>query len=216
MAVKAYKHEVQTFVPETGEVTHDTTISVSAVNNEDDYIKVYRYLNTVFAFKGIEKKLIPTLMEICNYMTFADKGQEVVLIKPIKEQICKAVGIGIKEVEKHITALKKADVLRPIGRSMYSVNPFVVGRGKWSDIKELRAQFDFGSGLITTQSVIEDRITGETIAKITQEVKKGRKGQVPGQMALSDFLQPPEPEPELDKESKTAKKKQTKKRRETA
>lgn len=27
----------------------------------------------------LERKFIPTLMEICNYMTFADKGQEVIL-----------------------------------------------------------------------------------------------------------------------------------------
>lgn len=193
MPTKAYKHETQIFNPDTGEIFHDTKYSVTAVNNEDDYIKVYRYLNTVFAFKEIEKKLIPTLMEICNYMTFADKGQEVVLLKPMKEKMSEALGIGIKEIEKHIKLLKKADVLRPIinpennkpYRSTFAVNPFIVGRGKWSDIKELRAQFDYNSGLMTTQSIVTDRITGDTMAKITQEVKKNQK-QIPGQMTLFD------------------------------
>lgn len=183
MGTKAYKHDVEIFNPETGEIIHDTKYTVTAINNEEDYIKVYRYLNTVFAFKGIEKKLIPTLMEICNYMTFADKGQEVILIKQIKEKISDALGIGIPEIDKHIRALKKADVLRPAGRSVYAVNPFIVGRGKWSDIKELRAQFDYNSGLMTTQSIVTDKITGETMAKITQEVKKNSK-QIPGQMTL--------------------------------
>lgn len=183
MGVKVYKHDTEIFNPDTGEMTHDTKYSVTALNNEEDYIKVYRYLNTVFAFKDIEKKLIPTLMEICNYMTFADKGQEVILIKQIKEKISEALGIGIPEIDKHIRALKKADVLRPIGRAMYSVNPFIVGRGKWSDIKELRAQFDYNSGLMTAQSVVTDRITGETIAKVTQEVKKK---QLPEPMPVSD------------------------------
>lgn len=193
MSTKTYKHETQIFNPDTGEIFHDTKYSVTAVNNEEDYIKVYRYLNTVFAFKGIERKLIPTLMEICNYMTFADKGQEVVLIKPVKEKMSGALGIGIKEIEKHIKLLKKADVLRTITnpvnnkpyRSTFAVNPFIVGRGKWSDIKELRAQFDYDSGLITAQSIVVDKITGETIAKVTQEVKKNQK-QIPGQMTLFD------------------------------
>lgn len=185
MGTKTYKHELEVFDPQTGEITYDTKYSVSAVNNEEDYIKVYRYLNTVFGFKGIERKLIPTLMEICNYMTFADKGQEVILIKPVKEKMSEALGIGIPEIDKHIRALKKADVLRPTGRSIYAVNPFIIGRGKWSDIKELRAQFDYDSGLMTTQSIVEDKITGVIMAQITQEVKKNQK-QIPGQMSLFD------------------------------
>lgn len=185
MATKAYKHESELFNAETGEILHESKYTVTAVSNEEDYIKVYRYLNTVFAFKNIEKKLIPTLMEICNYMNFADKGQTVILIRPIKEQISEALGIGIPEIDKHIRALKKADILRPQGRSVYAVNPFIVGRGKWSDIKELRAQFDYNSGLMTTQSVVQDRITGETMAKITQERKRDSK-QIPGQMSLFD------------------------------
>lgn len=182
MGTKAYKHEQQRFDPHTGEITLDSVYSITSYNCEDDYIKVYRYLNTVFAFKGIEKKLIPTLMEICNYMTYADKGQEVQLTKYIKEKISAAIGIGVPEVNKHITALKKADILRPIARGVYAVNPFIVGRGKWSDIKELRAQFDYNSGLMTTQSIVEDTITGDTIAKITEEVKSGK--QIPGQLSF--------------------------------
>lgn len=183
MGTKAYKHDIEIFNPDTGEVIHDTKYSVTAVNNEDDYIKVYRYLNTVFAFKGIERKLIPTLMEICNYMSFADKGQEVQLSKYIKDKISEALSIGVPEINKHITALKKADVLRPLARGVYAINPFIIGRGKWSDIKELRAQFDYNSGLMTTQSIVTDKITGETLAQITQEVKKSQK-QIPGQMTL--------------------------------
>lgn len=184
MPTKAYKHDTEVFNPITGEITHESKYSVTAISNEDDYIKVYRYLNTVFAFKGIEKKLIPTLMEICNYMTYADKGQEVQLTKYIKEKISEAIGIGLPEVNKHITALKRADVLRPIARGVYAVNPFIIGRGKWSDIKELRASFDYNTGLMSTKSIIEDLITGETIAKITEEVKKKNPTGIPGQLNM--------------------------------
>jgi hypothetical protein len=174
MATKAYKHETQIFNPDTGEVVSDTRYSVTAIDDEDDYVKVYHYLNTVFAFKGIEKKLIPTLIEICSYMSYADKGQQVILVKQVKEQISEALGIGIPEIDKHIRALKRADILRPIGRSVYAVNPFIVGRGKWSDIKELRAQFDFDTGLLTTQSTVQDKVTGEIVSKITHEIRENK------------------------------------------
>lgn len=184
MSTKAYKHDTQIFNPETGEITYDSKYSVTAINNEDDYIKVYRYLNSVFAFKGINQALIPALMEISNYMGFANKGQKVILIKDTKDQICKSLGISMPRLDAIIRELKKADVLRPTGsRSVYAVNPFIIGRGKWSDIKELRAQFDYNSGLMTTQSIVKDKITGETMAKITEEVRKDKK-QIPGQMSL--------------------------------
>ena len=79
MATRAYKHESQQFNPETGEILYESKYSVTAINNEEDYIKVYRYLNSVFAFKGINQTYIPCLMEISNYMSFADKGQQVIL-----------------------------------------------------------------------------------------------------------------------------------------
>lgn len=185
MNTKSYKHEIQSFNPETGEITFDSKYSVTAINNEDDYIKVYRYLNTVFAFKGINQSYIPILMEISNYMSYANKGQEVILTKYFKDKIADAVGVSTKRVNDVITGLKKADVLRPVpgSRGVYAVNPFIIGRGKWSDIKELRSQFDYNSGLMTTQSIVTDKIDGTTIAMITEEAKKDRK-QIPGQMSL--------------------------------
>lgn len=195
MATRAYKHESQQFNPETGEILYESKYSVTAINNEEDYIKVYRYLNSVFAFKGINQTYIPCLMEISNYMSFADKGQQVILNGQIKKQIAATLNISVKRVNDIITGLKKSDVLRSVidkdtGKpvnTMYAVNPFIIGRGKWTDIKELRAQFDYNSGLMTTQSIVQDKITGETMAKITQEVKKGQKD-IPGQMTLDNLL----------------------------
>lgn len=196
MAARAYKHESEAFDPTTGEIVYDSTYTVSSAT-EDDYIKVYSYLNTVFAFKGVNPKLIPLLIEISSYMTFADKGQEVTLVKRVKEKIAESLDMTARTVDNYIIELKKADILRPVGQSVYSVNPFIIGRGKWSDIKELRAQFDFNTGLMATQSIVHDKITGEEIAKITQEVKKKRKDQIPGQMTLDlDDLPEPEEPPE--------------------
>ena len=40
MATKAYKHESELFNAETGEILHESKYTVTAVSNEEDYIKV--------------------------------------------------------------------------------------------------------------------------------------------------------------------------------
>ncbi len=182
MGKKTVFDEITTdFDSETGEITRSHQTKTVRADDEDDYIKVYRYLNTVFAFQNINPALIPALIEISSYMTYADKGQTVVLYKSIRTQICETLGIKISRLEKIIRDLKEADILRPMqDRGVYAVNPFVIARGKWSDIQQLRTEFDFNTDQIETKSVVSDRLTGETIARIVRK----RNEQVPGQLKL--------------------------------
>ena len=172
----------------TGEITQQSSVKVARTDDEDDYIKIYRYLNTVFAFQNINPGLIPALIEISSYMTYADKGQTVVLYKGLKQQICETLNIKMARLDVIIRQLKEADVLRPqADRGVYAVNPFVVARGKWSDIKQLRTEFDYVAGTLETKSVITDKITGETMAQIVrknQTPKLSKKDEFPGQLGL--------------------------------
>lgn len=184
MANITYETLSEEFNSMTGEIKHQSSVRTAKTDNEEDYIKVYKYLNTVFAFKNIKLSLVPALMEISSYMTFADKGQTVVMHKGMKEEICKTLGIGLPRLDIIIRDLKKADILRPSEyRGVYAINPFVVARGKWSDIKQLRSTFDFDAGLLTTQSIVNDTISGKTIAQIVQEKKSGKE-HIPGQLSL--------------------------------
>lgn len=88
----------------------------------------YKYINirvdivSYFNDNGLNKKLIPTLIEICNYVSLVNQEQQIILIKQIKEQMSKVLGIGIPEIDKHIKALKEAGILRHTDRSVYVVN----------------------------------------------------------------------------------------------
>ena len=185
--VATYKHETEVFDAETGEIKYISRHIVSKSDDEENYIKVYKYLNTVFAFKGINPNLISPLMEISNYMTYADKGQTVILIKSNKQEMAKTLGMSLARFNSIVQELKKADILRPTkDRSVYSINPFIVARGKWSDVQNLRALFDYNSGLMQSESIVHDKITGETIAKITSEARKSMRGnQITGQLSLN-------------------------------
>lgn len=172
--------------------THEVRSIINRkIPNEPDYTKIYRYVNTLFAFKGIKLSLTPAIIEISNYMTYAKDGQIVNLNKVTKEMICNNLGITMKRLEQIIKELKENDILRKIQNGVYSVNPYIVARGSWSDIRRLQTQYDFMTGEMTTIANVKDSITGQDIKKAISN----SKGQVPGQMSLFDEY--PQEQPEL-------------------
>ena len=104
----------------TGEVidyqqTKDVkVITNTKIQNEPDYIKIYKYVNTLFAFKGIKQSLTPFIIEISNHMTYAKDGQIVNLNKVTKSTIAENLGVSIKRLDQVISELKHYDVLRKI------------------------------------------------------------------------------------------------------
>ncbi len=173
----------------TGEIIdqQQTTEIKSIINkkipNEPDYIKIYKYVNTLFAFKGIKTSLTPFIIEISNHMTYAKEGQIVNLNKVTKTMIAENMGVSIKRLDQVISELKNYDILRKIQNGVYGVNPYIVARGAWADIRKLQMQYDFMTGEMTTVADIKDKITGQEIRKaITNS-----KGQIPGQLSMFDM-----------------------------
>lgn len=181
----------------TGEIlaqnqtTEVRTIINKKIPNEPDYIKLYRYVNTLFAFKGIKTSLTPYIIEISNYMTYAKDGQIVSLNKYTKGLICENLGISNKRLEQVIKELTDCDILRRVDTGVYSVNPYIVARGSWADIRKLQTHYDFMTGDMTTIANVKDTITGQDIRKAISN----SKGQIPGQLSLFD-------EPEVEEQQK--------------
>lgn len=176
---------------ETGEIIdqQQTTEVRSIVNkkvpNEPDYVKIYKYVNTLFAFKGIKQTLTPFIIEISNHMTYAKEGQIVNLNRTTKAMIAENMGVSTKRLDQVIAELKSYDILRKIQNGVYSVNPYIVARGSWADIRKLQTHYDFSTGEMTTIADVKDTITGQEIRKaITNS-----KGQIPGQMSMFDLPQ---------------------------
>ena len=173
----------------TGEIINQqqTTEVRSIINkkipNEPDYIKIYKYVNTLFAFKGIKTSLTPFIIEISNHMTYAKEGQIVNLNKVTKTMIAENMGVSIKRLDQVIAELKSYDILRKIQNGVYGVNPYIVARGAWSDIRKLQMQYDFMTGEMITVANVKDTITGQEIRKAISNCK----GQIPGQLSLFDM-----------------------------
>jgi len=145
-----------------GEFVDQTTTSVKIQSKEPDYIKLY--LDCLCAFKGLNKALSPVLIAFCHFMTWADskhKSQIIFMNAYIKEQVCEMTGLKIDRINKALKDIVNADVFTKIEgkRGVYNVNPWIIGKGDWNDIKELRANFNFTKR--TIEPIIEFYENGE-------------------------------------------------------
>lgn len=188
----------------TGEVIdqESTTEIKSIINkkipNEPDYVKFYKYVNTLFAFKGIKTSLTPFIIEISNHMTYAKEGQIVNLNKVTKTMIAENMGVSIKRLDQVISELKNYDILRKIQNGVYSVNPYIVARGSWADIRKLQMHYDYMTGEMTTIANVKDTITGQEIRKAITNAK----GQIPGQLSLFDLDEEVKPQKKIGANNK--------------
>lgn len=146
-----FEQTTTTLAKETGEILEHTSTSVKIQSKEPDYIKLY--LDCLCTFKGLNKALSPVLIAFCHFMTWADsihKKQVIFMNAYVKEQVCKMTGLKVDRINKALKEIVNAEIfVRVEGkRGVYTVNPFIIGRGEWNDIKELRANFNFTKGTI--------------------------------------------------------------------
>lgn len=112
---------------------------------EPDFIKLY--IEAWTQFKGIKGVSTKVFVALLPYMTYADVsgeggGQLIVLNAHIKRQICAELGYSsLKALDNELSKLTKEQVITRVGTGTYQVNPELVGRGNWHDIKALRATF---------------------------------------------------------------------------
>lgn len=141
---------------DTGVIQEQRREVVQVADKEPDYIKLY--LDCICTFKGLNKGLSTILIAFCSHMTWADdeeSGKQVIFVNSItKKSVAKKVGVGVDRLNKALKDIVEAGIFRRIARGCYEVNPFIIAKGKWSDIKTLRANFDFMNG--TIEPVIEE------------------------------------------------------------
>jgi predicted transcriptional regulator len=142
---------------ETGEVI--TSKTVYKTQTEPEYIKLY--IDCLFTVKGVRKGLNPIFLAFLPYMSYADingqgGGQVIFINKAMKDIIAKKLGLGIDSINKALSELTKAGIFKRLTVGTYQVNPNIVGKGEWKDIKNIRATFDFANKEVVAEIVKEE------------------------------------------------------------
>lgn len=106
----------------------------------DEFIKVNKYLITIFAVNGIPLTMIPISLIFAQRMEL--KTNVLYLLKGDKNEIAEMMNITLNTVEKLITKCKKYDIIRPAdSRGKYVINPFLFSTGSVNDTRNLQTHF---------------------------------------------------------------------------
>lgn len=141
-------------ITQEGEVVSSKT--VYQAKDEPGFVKLY--IDCVFTIKGVKKGFNPIFVAFLEHMSYSDVnaeygGQIIYVNKAMKAAIANKVGLSIVSVNNAITDFVKKGLFKRVAVGTYQVNPNIVGLGKWADIRNIRATFDFGSREIVADIV---------------------------------------------------------------
>lgn len=123
---------------ETGELTTSINTETYKIDKEPAYIKMY--ISDIARIKEVPSGMEKILMEMVCSMGY---NNVIVAYKPIKDIICKRLGISIHYLNKAIGTFKKKGLLISVARGVYIADPELFARGNWADIKNLRLVIDY-------------------------------------------------------------------------
>ena len=155
------------------------TVKKSKIEVTDEFIKVSRYLHTIFAYNNIPLNLVPISLLIAQEMEF--KTNRIYLLKPIKEEFAEMLDISLDRVNKLIRDCEKYNIIHRIATGMYEVNSFLYSTGSVIETRELQAHFDFDNNVYSASAKQKNLITGTAVKKAVMN-KKNK--QIPGQLNM--------------------------------
>lgn len=109
------------------------------VEVEPDFIKLY--IKDICKLNDIPTAGNNILNELLKYMNY---DNQVLLPTGVKQLITKELNLGKSTLDNTLNNLVKKDIIKRIGIGIYKLNPYIFGRGKWQDIKEIRATWVYG------------------------------------------------------------------------
>ena len=168
----------------TGEMRRVIESHAFSVETEPDYIKLYTGFQLLF--NDLDPNLMPYIVAFGRYMGYANNDHYRLSIRTdrmVRKGVSEACGVSDSRVKKVIRKLIDSNIFIPYvdsdtgkkTRGIYFVNPWVMAKGEWKDIKQLRSQFEFVSGASSTVLIDEEGLQ-KIVVPLTY--KEGSNGQL--------------------------------------
>lgn len=139
MEIKKISQELITqIVDEDGIVKHEVKSLNVIVEKEPDYVKLY--VRDILRLNDIPKSGNEVLFAILKRMNYSN---DIILISYVKKEIAEELGIREITLRKSIELFVEKSILLRKDRSIYIINPFFFGRGKWDEIKKIRLLIEY-------------------------------------------------------------------------
>lgn len=194
LAKRTTHTEIDTSTGEMARIVVDEQMGY--VDTEPDYVKIY--VGTQLCLNSIDPSLAPYVIAFSSYLTYADDKNYQHMIQTnsiVRKGVARTLGVSEPRVKQIINKLVDSGIFIPIyesteedgvvtrkkKRGLYFVNPWVVAKGSWKDIKNLQQNIDFVKG--TSSYTISDN---EGTRKIKIALPSLRDGQ---QLSLEDYVE---------------------------
>ena len=116
-----------------GEREETTQVKTFKPVTEPSYIKLY--LQDISYLNNLPNGTDKILYEFLKYLNYEN---EIVLTKLIKERIAIKLNLSLGHINNKIQSLAKIEVLIRVGQGVYSINTFIIAKGKWPEIMKHR------------------------------------------------------------------------------
>lgn len=151
----------------TGEIIQDKTTQKIKSTTEPDFIKIY--YKAMLAIQGIEGISLEFVLALSSVITYSNDPRNPVYFynnamnRRLIASCCmnkKGEPISDNMVSRHINTAVKIGLLFKVEnmKGVYEVNPCIIAKGRWENIKGLQSKFDFVEGR-WVRTIIEDNAT---------------------------------------------------------
>lgn len=144
MSKKQYRRYEIERVDENGEVHSIHRESSYIIDDGPNYIRLYldEVLSTLYDLPLSCSTVLFGLLKKVSYAISenADESMVVYVNSSLKQDILdKSISISsVKTITNALNLMVKKGILYRVNRAKYQLNPFLFGKGKWTDIQELR------------------------------------------------------------------------------
>lgn len=132
---------------QTGEVVSQSTNALKITSSEPLFVKVY--YQAMLAITDIKEIPVDFLLALSSYISFSDNKNAMFFCnnKLSRDYICGKCQIKQRMFLRYITrCIEKGILFKTDAKGIYEVNPWLIAKGKWENIRELQAKFEFIGG----------------------------------------------------------------------
>jgi hypothetical protein len=85
------------------------------------------------------------MYELIKSVSYANKGQFIIINAGYKRIIASSLGIKLQSVTNAINQLVKKGILIKIESAVFQLNPQYFGKGEWKDISKIRYEVELNA-----------------------------------------------------------------------
>lgn len=129
-------------VDSNGEIIESSESTTFNFGKEPDYIKLY--LDDIMFIADISGWISKVMYKLIKSVSYADKGQYVIVNAGYKRIIADELGMKPQSVTNAINQLAKKKILIKKENGVFLLNPQFFGKGEWKDISKIRYEVELG------------------------------------------------------------------------